>query len=345
MLHPIVEALAASPRWLELLELRLLSRGEPTPALVSETVALRLCQALPRLRTLRLSGRQLFEDFPHPTLESLEMRGYDAIEGVGQWTDLPRLHTFKLSIQSGSEDERAEPREPVAKRRLELLSGDGMPALRVLDLSGNGRGAHAGTLFLGGIFPERLIYSLIGATVLEQLEELTLPPLTDSEVARLLLRSPQIRTVPRVRLPFFSAAFDEVESKRYLPQLERGVYFPHRSSRTIHGREVMCVRRDEDLYHWLSYGRIMALVERCYAHLPAPVRDQLDDLLDAFEDLAYHASEGKEAFDVSLESFVAIFHAITTREAPGRRIAALLGELDSASDRTSPLRIEKVWGW
>jgi hypothetical protein len=343
----LVEALAREARGLVELELDLRAYGSHAPVMVGEAEAARLCHALPELRGLALVGRELFEDLPHPTLESLRVWGHDALVGLGQWTELPNLRELELALMSGSMEERLVSRGPNTARRAELLRAEGLTALRRLDLSRNAAGCHPHSVYLGGHSADPLFEELLDAPVLDRLDELILPSPPSFAAIEQMFAAPRLARVERVQLPLTFLPIDEATRQRSLPQLEVGLHYPHRPRAEIHGREVMSVRVGESAAHWVGYSTVAELMEARYAALSPELRHSLDELIEAFDELNYSdEDEGITHADLDFARFDSTFTALCEGiYAPGRRLEQLLEDLARHRGALDSVRVQKVWGW
>ncbi|KIG16530.1 hypothetical protein DB30_04443 [Enhygromyxa salina] len=340
----LVADLARSPRALASLQLNLsAARYEPSP--VGEDEAARLCQALPELRALTLVGRELFEDLPHPTLERLCVWGYDAIIGLGQWTELPCVRDLDLALLSGSTGERFAGPDPSRARLAELLRMDGLPGLRRLDLSHNAAGCVAGTIYLGGKRSEALVEQILDTPILGRLDELVLPPPSGDVVDR-LLASPQLAQVGRVQIPFAFFGIDQARLESTPVNLEVGLVYPHRPRVEVHGREVMSVEFGGSEI-WIAVSQVAELMEARYASFAPEARATLDEIIYRFDELAYYDDEGGPTYmDIAYSSFDATFERLCAGvDLEETRVGGLLEHLAKHRGTADTVRLKKVWGW
>lgn len=186
--HPagVLEPLAAAPNpWLQ--ELVILQAPGASYPVISTALGGRIIAATPRLHSMHVRGREVFEELPHPHLRALSIQGFDALGSLsGAGPALPALQRLDFAF---FDDAGVTHWEQVTGARLAaLLPAARLPALRELDLSRNeptdpdvrplGAFHHGGT-----IDPFRFLLELPPA---DQLTRLAMPAVRTATQARLL---------------------------------------------------------------------------------------------------------------------------------------------------------------
>ncbi|KIG15380.1 hypothetical protein DB30_05643 [Enhygromyxa salina] len=194
------------------------------PTIVESDACRAMMDALPYLRELDIRGRRLLADCSHADLEVIRVSGYDAIVGLGDSSELPSLRCLDLALLAGARDDRPQEDAPAHGWLAALVSGEGMPSLRVLDLSRNGVGDGQQPRRRGGRVPHWLWAPLGESRVLLQLDELRLPPLDATGINAVLAVAAALRRVPRIVMPYAVAREQGIDGERLqaaIPQLER----------------------------------------------------------------------------------------------------------------------------
>jgi hypothetical protein len=203
-LKPMFEVLAAAPNpWLQ--ELAIIEDPPEGGHLWDVPPALgeRLVAVTPRLRAMRLHGHNLLEEFPHPHLRSLIVRGFTALGTLaGDGPPLSALHHLDLGFSgdSGAPYEAPAPARVVAA----LLPAARLPALRELDLSRNEPGPRTATALGvhshgGKIDPFRFVQ---GLALAPQLTRLAMPTVrTPEQAQRLSAALARMPALTRLELP------------------------------------------------------------------------------------------------------------------------------------------------
>jgi hypothetical protein len=176
-LLPAIKHLATAPNpWLQDLVILRLPRYEGPPVAISNHLAGGFIAATPRLHSMYLSHRRLFDELPHPHLRTLSIQGYDALGSlIGEGPPLPALERLSFAFSTTMDTP-----VPLSDRLLgTLLPAARLPALRELDLSKNepttGQPFEPGALHHGGVVdPFRFLLALAPALA-DRLVRLAVP--------------------------------------------------------------------------------------------------------------------------------------------------------------------------
>lgn len=198
----VLEPLAAAPNpWLQELVIR--QAPGPSPPAISTALGGRVIAATPRLHSMHVRGRRIFDELPHPHLRALSIQGFDALGSLsGAGPALPALQRLDFAF---FDDAGVGHQERVPGARLvALLPAARLPALRELDLSRNEPTAPGvrppGAFHYGGtINPFRFLLELSPA---ERLTRLAVPAVRTAEQARLLSASLEsMSALERLEIP------------------------------------------------------------------------------------------------------------------------------------------------
>jgi hypothetical protein len=320
---------------------------------VGATAVDRLARALPCLRTLTLIGREVFESLEHPSLESLHIRGHDAIVELDR-VNLPRLVELEYTLMPGPLLEqiyRVTDLDPDPYRFTAALHGPAMPALRRLDLSRNNPGAREYSVYREGEDPG-VLFEALALDVTSRLEELVLPTATEAQIVS---AREALARVPRLRMPRLYPRTSGVSAGRLrelLPNLEIADEYRHPHAGEIYGREVMRIQTNpcsKNNFVWVGFARIAKILESRWDALSSVSRACFDELIDSFGGLEYaedYIVRGpREQMMPVIPLHSAVSELVRGAEQVDDRIQRLVDLLERHVDCCETITLKKIWGW
>jgi hypothetical protein len=198
-----LERFAVTPRpFLHTLEAT--SYRDTEKPMIRAPIGAKLIAATPRMHTLQARGHIVIDDFPHPSVQHVEIDGWDALLALGGTCALPNATSLDYAFHPATIVDREPPPDVI---RGGLVQPAGFPKLTTLDLSRNEPREDAlRPNCLGGA--TRLFDVLPKLAILPQVEVLRVPSLRTPAMAAQLqavrTRMPRLRTleIARSYLPF-----------------------------------------------------------------------------------------------------------------------------------------------